>query len=208
MKEGNPESGEVREKSEGMGLVGHLSKPKTLARGLTMPPIFEMKRFLLHRIGNVGALLVCLLIVSACASGHVAVVNKANRSYRVTNVQSSEEGRSTAPAEIASRFQRLLDEALYSEKHFARGSELKIKWQIAAYDEGSRALRYMVGFGAGKGKVVVKARFFDANNRELGSIQSEGSITMGAFGGSYETALRECADAIANYAKQNFYGIR
>ncbi|MEY2438837.1 MAG: hypothetical protein QOI34_222, partial [Verrucomicrobiota bacterium] len=90
---------------------------------------------------------------------------------------------------------------------FQRGNQLTIKWQLVTYREGSRALRYVVGFGAGQGKVVVKARFLDERGREVAALQSEGTITMGAFGGAYQTALSKCADAIAKYSKETFYPV-
>ncbi len=121
------------------------------------------------------------------------------------SIQSSEEPSSAdAPENIRSQFQALLDEALYSEYHFQRGGELTIRWQLIGYDEGSRALRYFVPLGAGTGEIMVRARFLDVKGREIATIQGEGSISRGLFGGSYENALSECADAIANYARDNF----
>ncbi len=147
------------------------------------------------------------LALTGCASGTATQIHAPTATLHVNSVESAEEPSAVAvPESIRSRFQAQLDEALYTDNHFQRGSELKIRWQLAAYDEGSRALRYLVGFGAGRGKIVVRARFVDSKNREVAAIQSEGSITMGAFGGSYEAALSECAEAIANYTRDNFTG--
>jgi uncharacterized protein DUF4410 len=140
-----------------------------------------------------------------CA-GRAVETQRPSRLVRAAAVQSSEETGATSPAPqtIRNRFQDLLNEALYDENHFQRGNQLTIKWQIVEYREGNRALRYVVGFGAGQGKVVVKARFLDEKGHEIASIQSEGTITMGAFGGAYQTALSKCADAIAKYTKETF----
>ena len=154
---------------------------------------------------RIAAFLLATVLVSGCA-GSAVETKSPSRISGVTSVQSSEDRNdsTTAPESIRRRFQALLDEALYSENHFQRGRELTIRWRLVGYHEGSRALRYLVGFGAGQGKIVVQAIFLDPRGKEVGAIKAEGSITMGAFGGSYETALSKCADAIAEYATKTF----
>jgi uncharacterized protein DUF4410 len=157
------------------------------------------------RVARFAGAVAATIVLVGCSTGTVTETRRPSSPLRIISAESSQETSGVAvPASIRTRFQLLLDEALYSENHFQRGSQLKIKWQFKALDEGNRALRYFVGFGAGKGKIAVQARFFDERGRELATVQSEGTIAMGAFGGSYDTALSECADAIAKYARANF----
>jgi hypothetical protein len=154
---------------------------------------------------------ICVAVSTLCGcAGKAVEMQRPATAFRPASVQSSEENSAVSPApqSIRNRFQLLLDEALYSEGHFQRGTQLTIKWQVVKYDEGIRALRYVVGFGAGQGKIVVKARFLDEKGRQIAAIQSEGTITMGAFGGAYETALSKCADAIGKYTKETFLSPR
>ena len=145
------------------------------------------------------------MALSGCASGSAVETRRPTQTPRIVSVEASQET-STVPvaADIVTRFQLVLDEALYDENHFQRGNQLKIKWRMAAFDEGNRALRYLVGFGAGKGKIVVTAKFYDQQGHEVGAIKSQGSIIGGAFGGSYQSAMSVCADAIGKYARDNF----
>jgi hypothetical protein len=153
------------------------------------------------------SLVLSIGLLSGCA-GSAVETHAASRGARATSIQAVEDNDTAevaaAPPKIANRFQSLLDEALYEENHFRRGPDLTIKWRLIGYHEGSRALRYMVGFGAGQGKISVQARFIDQRGKEVGAVKGQGSITMGAFGGSYETALSKCADAIGDYAAKTF----
>jgi hypothetical protein len=149
---------------------------------------------------------VSALFVVGCAGGKAVEARKPNAVQKVTTIQAVQEKGTTAiPPNISTRFQSLLEEALYEENQFGKGSELTVKWTITASDEGNRVVRYWAGlFGAGKAKIKVSAKFFDRKGHEVGAIESEGHISMGAFGGSYKSAMSVCADAIAKYATRNF----
>src|ERR1700757_1453924 len=104
----------------------------------------------------------CFLILSlaflAGCGGSTVETHSASRGVRARSIQAVEDNDASeaaaAPSNIANRFQSLLDEALYEENHFRRGDDLTIKWRLIGFHEGSRALRYMVGFGAGQGKIT------------------------------------------------------
>jgi hypothetical protein len=149
---------------------------------------------------------VSALFVGGCAGGKAVEARKPDTVPRVTTIQAvQEKGATAVPATVSTQFQALLDEALYEENHFRKGSQLTLKWRITSSDEGSRAARYWAGlFGAGKGEITVHARIFDQKGREVGSIASQGHISMGVFGGSYKSAMSVCADAIGKYAAKNF----
>jgi hypothetical protein len=148
------------------------------------------------------------LVAGGCAGARPIETQRPGTVSAVTTVQSfQEKENSDIPDSISSRFQVILDEALYDENHFRRGPQLTIRWKITAVDEGNRAARYFAGvFGAGKGKMIVAAKFFDQRGRQVGAIQSDGHISMGAFGGSYQSVMSVCADVIAKYARVHFSG--
>ena len=150
----------------------------------------------------------CALLAGGCAGARPIETQKPGTVSAVTTVQAfQEKGNSSVPDSISSRFQVLLDQALYDENHFRRGPQLTIRWKITAVDEGNRAARYFAGlFGAGKGKMIVAAKFFDQKGHQVGAIQSDGHISMGAFGGSYQSVMSVCADVIAKYARVHFSG--
>jgi hypothetical protein len=73
---------------------------------------------------------------------------------------------------------------------------------ITKYQRGSRATRYLVGFGAGKTRAYCLFRLV---NKETGEVVFErmenGSISMGGFGGASSEAMKELADDIAKALK-------
>lgn len=75
--------------------------------------------------------------------------------------------------------------------------DMRITW-------GSRALRYMVGFGAGKGRISSTLTVKDAASGEVKYRSSKDSmIAMGLFGGSMEAVVRQnIADLLAEYPGQ------
>jgi len=64
---------------------------------------------------------------------------------------------------------------------------------------GSRAARYWAGFGAGKGSVK---SLLEVTDSETGTIKysssGESDLTMGAFGGSMESVIKQNIDKLIN----------
>ncbi|TWO19831.1 DUF4410 domain-containing protein [Campylobacter hyointestinalis] len=52
------------------------------------------------------------------------------------------------------------------EKQKIYGDDLKIYCEIAHYDEGNRALRYFVSFGAGSATSMIRNDLIDTENNE------------------------------------------
>lgn len=62
---------------------------------------------------------------------------------------------------------------------------------------GSRAKRYWVGFGAGKGSVRSTLVLRDAASKEtLLQLSSDSDLTVGAFGGSMDATIRDNIDEL------------
>lgn len=76
---------------------------------------------------------------------------------------------------------------------------------ITRYQRGSRAARYMVGFGAGKTRAYCVIRLVDKQTGEVLLERMEnGSVSMGLFGGGSAGAMKELADDLAKAVKNSW----
>lgn len=80
---------------------------------------------------------------------------------------------------------------------YQEGDDVIINYSVDAFDEGNRALRIFVGFGAGKGVMEFSAVLKDKKGKSLGSISTESALKMGFFGGSLDSLVRKNAISIA-----------
>lgn len=87
----------------------------------------------------------------------------------------------------------------------AETATLKISGEIVKFDKGNRAMRYVIGMGTGKTKIIVNVKFIDVKTGEtvLETIV-DGDISKGIFGGNNADARSEVADEIVKVAKKNF----
>jgi len=84
-------------------------------------------------------------------------------------------------------------------------STLKISGEVVKFDKGNRAMRYMIGMGTGKTKIIVNVKFIDAKTGAVVLEQIvDGDISKGIFGGNNADARSEVADEIVKIAKKNF----
>ena len=73
----------------------------------------------------------------------------------------------------------------------------KITGQVTKYSKGSRAARYLVGFGAGRTKLVADVKVTDAETGQLLFEKSvDGHVYGGLFGGKTDEAKGELASEI------------
>jgi hypothetical protein len=84
-------------------------------------------------------------------------------------------------------------------------STMKITGEVVKFDKGNRAMRYIVGMGTGKTKIIVNVKFIDAKTGETMMEQIvDGDISKGIFGGNTSDARSEVADEIVKIMKRNF----
>ena len=69
--------------------------------------------------------------------------------------------------------------------------------ELTEYDPGSRALRYWIGLGAGRGSLDTTWTVRDESSEPIGVCQIIGSITMGVFGGNWDDVLVKVGDLLA-----------
>ena len=82
---------------------------------------------------------------------------------------------------------------------------LKITGEVVKFEKGNRAMRYVIGMGAGKTKIIVDVKFIDVKTGEVVLQQTvDGDISKGIFGGNTADARTEVAEEIVKVARKNF----
>ncbi len=150
-------------------------------------------------------LLILSLLLIGCGAGRTMVLAPAETSDRFTEAEIIEDQSTVnVPSEVNSSFQAKLSQLIYGDGGFARGPGLKIKYRFIQFNPGSQFTRWFWGGigSAGKGSMTIEAKFLDSAGKELAKIQSEGEITSGAFGGSFDFAVQKAANEVAEYAKR------
>lgn len=99
-----------------------------------------------------------------------------------------------------------MSEALFGGDNpiFAEGDGMSVKYRYMAFDEGSQALRYLMGPIAGGSKVLLEVDFVDPSGNILATVRGEGSVSGGFFGGSNKSGIDGAIKKIAAYAEENF----
>jgi len=154
------------------------------------------------------ALLITLIVaLVGCGAGKTLVMKPAEISLQVSSIDVIE-GNSAidVPEDVRKAFQERLNKLLYEEGNFQRGPDLKIKYRFVQYNPGNQFTRWFWGGigNAGEGSMTIEAKYFDTADKELATIQAEGKIGSGFFGGSFDFAVEKAAREIAEYTKQNF----
>ena len=88
----------------------------------------------------------------------------------------------------------------------AAAPTLRLTGTITKFKKGSRAKRYLVGFGAGATKMMVHVKFADASTGEvLFEDDVDGKVYIGLFGGNSKGATNGVAKDIGKAAKKEFF---
>ena len=166
-----------------------------------------MKGLLKKREDIIGWLILVALAIclTGCGAGRTMVLAPPETTAKFQAAEIFEDKATVeVPGEVSSSFQAKLVQELYKEGGFTRGPGLKIRYRFIQFNPGSQFTRWFWGGigSAGKGTMTVEARFLDNSDKELAKIQSEGEISSGAFGGSFDFALEKAAHEVAEYAKK------
>ena len=82
---------------------------------------------------------------------------------------------------------------------------LALDGTVISFEKGNRALRYFVGFGAGKAYCTIQAVFTDkATGEEVLRANFDGELSMSVFGGSPEEAVDAVVRAFIDYFRDYF----
>jgi hypothetical protein len=77
---------------------------------------------------------------------------------------------------------------------------------VTKYKPGSRAVRYLIGFGAGTTKAAAHVKFIDAATGDvLFEKDVDGKVIIGLMGGDSTGATRGLAKEVAKVAKKKFF---
>jgi Domain of unknown function (DUF4410) len=164
-------------------------------------------------IGKLKARISFSLIIAAiafltgCGAGKTMVLKPSETKLQFASVDIFE-GKSTVDVPEADKalFQEKLSKFVYEEGGFQKGNDLKIAYRFIQFNPGSQFTRYMWGGlgSSGEGTLTVEAKYSDVSDNEIATIQTEGKISSGVFGGSFSFAIENCAKEIAEYTKKNF----
>ena len=81
---------------------------------------------------------------------------------------------------------------------YKQGDDLTINYDIQLFDEGNRALRSIVGFGAGKAETSILTTIRNKSGKEIGNIKTNADLKIGFFGGNAENIIKNAAIDVAN----------
>jgi uncharacterized protein DUF4410 len=103
-----------------------------------------------------------------------------------------------AKLKAASVFPRVIDASAAAQPP-GSGPALRLQGDITRLTEGSQALRYFVGFGAGAAKAQIETRFIDDQSREVRLITADRRAAgVGIFGGDGRQFVTESMDQMAD----------
>jgi len=86
------------------------------------------------------------------------------------------------------------------------GATIRLSGTITKFKKGSRAKRYLIGFGAGTTKVVAHVKFIDTvTGNVLFEKDVDGKVIIGFFGGDSSGSTRGLAKEVAKVAKKKFF---
>lgn len=110
------------------------------------------------------------------------------------------------PQEVKDTFEKALKKKLYNDSGYKHGDDLAVVYRFLQCDEGSRLSRWFWGGlgNSGESSLTVEAKFVDKSGKELGKINAEGKIGSGFFGGSFDNAVEQASEHLAEYIVKNF----
>jgi hypothetical protein len=144
------------------------------------------------------AVLALTAILSACGASKDSVIQPLsddvfdNPRYAIQQEETSVE----VPQKFVFAFEASLMRRLGEEGFSFGDSEKTLVYRFVDFDEGSRALRYFVGLGAGSSKMTVEVEFRDAEGRVRGQVRSQGVLGMGFLGGEGAQAADAAAEGV------------
>jgi hypothetical protein len=148
------------------------------------------------------ALVGCVVLAVGCAGPEL---KKGQLPRAITFVEEPSEVSITP--EVRDVFVNILEEQLFQTgRLFVKGPGMTLRWRVVESDRGSRALRYLVGFGAGQGRFRVLVTLLDERKQVVATKEFRGTQTMGMGGGSFKGAVRDAADATAFFVEDTVYG--
>ncbi len=162
--------------------------------------------------------------VSGCASSRYTVLEPPNQPISNFDVLEIRDFTSVLTDEdsldMANRFADQLHAAVMTDREQNPGESvfeevvrqsdrservLVLDGRVVSFEQGSRAKRYFIGFGAGKAYCTIQAVFTDkATGEEVLRTNFDGELSMSLFGGSPEEAVDAVVRAFIDYFTDYF----
>lgn len=134
-----------------------------------------------------------MFTLTACSSVQsVSTVQKSHQTYNAFSIYDASQN----PTQFNEQFKKTLEQQL-KKYGYQTGTGLNIKFEVKDFDQGNRALRYLVGFGAGKATAKVNVALYDKDGNHLGDVNTDTSLSMGGFGGDANDMAGKAAKDIA-----------
>jgi hypothetical protein len=113
-------------------------------------------------------------------------------------------GELAAQLQETKKFQQVFSEG--DSQGAGEAPALRLTGEIVEFQKGNRAVRYVIGFGAGKTKVKARIKLADrATGQTLYEGDVDGKVIIGLFGGESVGATRGLAKEVAKVTKQKFF---
>lgn len=133
--------------------------------------------------------------LSACSTTSTVDFGQKEKSYHSYTIRDLSQDH--IPSDTRTLFTQYLNNEL-TALGYTVGDDLDININIENFNEGNRALRYWVGFGAGKATSKIVTTLVDKESGKIvGNIQTDGMLAMGVFGGNSKDVLKRSAKDIA-----------
>lgn len=135
-------------------------------------------------------------VLSACSTTSQVDFKKTEKTYASYVVRDASE--ENIPEDKRKLLLDYLNQEL-SQMGYKTGEDLEIVISVKKFNEGNRALRYWVGFGAGKASSEIATTLVDKESGNVvANIKTDGSLSMGFFGGNADSILKRAAKDIAS----------
>ena len=179
----------------------------------------------MKRIIITGLFVTALLFLNACASSHRYSVLEPSKkelaSFRILEIRDFKSNLFDSESkELASRFadrlhqnilkdrQEYPDEVIFDDvvrQTNETEGVLLLDGTVVSFEKGSRAARYLIGFGAGKAYCTIQSVFTDKTTKEpVLKLSFDGELSMGFFGGSSDEAVQAVVEAYLDYFDDYF----
>ena len=150
---------------------------------------------------------VAALALSACANSSLMVEQPYRGDYRTASATVMPDANTVeVDADNTEYTTRKMEEAFFGGDSplFTEGDGITVTYRYLTFDEGSQALRYLMGGLAGGSKVLLEVDFTGPDGTLLSKVRGEASVSGGFMGGSNKSGIDKAIDKIAEYASATF----
>ncbi|MBI1922511.1 MAG: DUF4410 domain-containing protein [Geobacter sp.] len=156
------------------------------------------------KIKGFGLVVLSSMLITGCANTDLKVIKTASASPKTVTLSLVDRSSEHKLQEEILGLKEIVASKLQDEGIKVAGDPkdvVSLIGQFSNYDSGNRALRYFVGFGAGKATYDSNWKLVSATGEEIGNCNVDGWLAMGLFGGSLNKMHEDLAEAVADCVK-------